>query len=77
MISPWDNDEYIRRRDSLPKRSTKELMNDSITKYSPEEQKLIRENGFGIQDILVMRQYKAAKDKSKFRVEEDGSISPR
>jgi hypothetical protein len=72
-IDPRVNDAYVARARKYKPTDLK----DSITNYTPEEQKLMREQGFGLEDIQVMRDYKRSQNKNKFRVEEDGSVSRR
>lgn len=56
-VSPAENDAYVARARKYKKAD----FNDSIVNYTPEEQKLMREQGFGLDDIHVMRSYKKGR----------------
>lgn len=73
QISPEANDAYVRRAQTYSDENWKT--------FNDEEKKLIQDNGFSMDDIQVMRDYRKAQRtggfaaKKKFRVEEDGSVS--
>jgi hypothetical protein len=69
-------DEFLRRAEEY-KKNPRDYSKMTVSDFTPDEWDMVRENGFSLDDILVMREYRNSMNKKNFRVEEDGSISRR
>lgn len=56
--NPVNNDEYLRDAQKNRASDPTDYMKKTVTDWTPEEWKRVKEDGFSFQDVEAMRQYR-------------------